>query len=71
MSERLRIVGVPGSPYSRKLRGVLRYRRIPHDWIQQGSPETRGLPVPKVNLLPQLILHEEDGTPVARTQRIH
>lgn len=63
----LRIVGVPGSPYSRKLRAVLRYRRIPHAWITQGSPESRGLPQPRVQLLPQLICATADGTLVART----
>src|SRR5512140_2389036 len=63
----LRIVGAPGSPYSRKLRAVLRYRRIAHAWIQQGSPETRGLPQPRVHLLPQLILPGPDGAMEART----
>jgi glutathione S-transferase len=62
----LRIVGMPGSPYSRKLRAVLRYRRIPHAWMHQGSPETRGLPQARVQLLPQLILANRDGTPEAR-----
>ena len=51
----LRIVGAPGSPYSRKLRAVLRYRRIPHAWVQMGSPEARALPRPRVELLPQLV----------------
>ena len=51
----LRIVGAPGSPYSRKLRAVLRYRRIPYAWVQMGSPEARALPRPRVELLPQLV----------------
>ena len=51
----LHIVGAPGSPYSRKLRAVLRYRRIPHVWVQRGSREARALPRPRVELLPQLV----------------
>ena len=57
----LPLVGAPGSPYSRKLRAVLRYRRIPHVWILNGSPEARGLPRPRVELLPQLMLLDADG----------
>ena len=60
------IVGVPASPYSRKLRAVLRYRRIPHAWVLPGSPESRGLPEPRVALLPRLILPGDDGTLEAR-----
>jgi glutathione S-transferase len=67
IAQPLRIVGVPGSPYSRKLRAVLRYRRIPFAWINQGSPESRGLPQPRVQLLPQLILPGDDGVLEART----
>ena len=63
----LRIVGVPGSPYSRKLRAVLRYRRIPHAWITHGSPESRALPLPRVALLPQLIVAGAAGHLAART----
>jgi glutathione S-transferase len=57
----LRLVGAEGSPYSRKLRAVLRYRRIPHAWIVRGAPEGRGLPEPRVALLPQLLLPGADG----------
>ncbi len=63
----LPIVGMPASPYSRKLRAVLRYRRIPYAWTTTGSPESRTLPRPKVELLPQLVLPDADGTPVAHT----
>ena len=65
--ELLRIIGAPGSPYSRKLRAVLRYRRIPYAWLQRGTPEARGLPRPKVELLPQLIRTGADGALEART----
>src|SRR5262249_34162871 len=57
----LRIVGRPGSPYSRKLRAVLRYRHVPHVWVHHGSPEARGLPEPRVALLPRLILRGPAG----------
>src|SRR5688572_109393 len=57
----LRIVGMPGSPYSRKLRAVLRYRRIPHAWTLVASPETEGLPRARVELIPQLMLTGPDG----------
>jgi glutathione S-transferase len=55
------ILGAPGSPYSRKLRAVLRYRRIPHVWVNRGAPESRHLPRPRVELLPQLFLPGAGG----------
>ena len=58
----LRIVGVPASPYSRKMRAVLRYKRIPYSWVLHGSPESRDLPQARVPLLPQLIFPKPDGS---------
>ena len=66
-TETYTIVGVPGSPYSRKLRAVFRYRRIPFIWVNQGSPEASSLPTPKISLLPQLIMQDSSGEWVART----
>ena len=63
------IVGAVGSPYSRKLRSVLRYRQIPYRWINSRSAESLSLPKPKVSLMPQLILDGEartDTTPLIR-----
>ena len=57
----LTMMGAPGSPYTRKMRSVLRYRRIPYRFIQQNSPETAKLPVAKVPLLPTFFLPNEAG----------
>jgi glutathione S-transferase len=59
----LKILGAPGSPYSRKLRAVLRYRRIPHRWIIRNSREDRDLPEVPVALMPVLVFPGESGQP--------
>ncbi|MBW2243783.1 MAG: glutathione S-transferase family protein [Deltaproteobacteria bacterium] len=61
------MLGAPGSPYTRKMRALLRYRRIPYQLLFQGSPGTEGLPRPKVSLLPTFFLPDEDGKEVAVT----
>jgi glutathione S-transferase len=67
MARVIPIVGMPGSPYSRKMRALLRYRRIPYAWITPGSREGGALPRPRVELLPQLVLPGDDGTLAAVT----
>ena len=67
MTDRLRIVGIHGSPYSRKLLAALRYRRLPYIWIVRDSHEDQGLPRPRVSLLPQLLVRRDDGSEEAVT----
>ena len=55
------MLGAPGSPYSRKMRSLLRFRRIPYVFILQNSRESQALPVPKVPLLPTFLLPGDDG----------
>ncbi len=63
MSNPLLLVGVVGSPYSRKMRGVLRYRRIPFQWLNQGSDVQADLPKSPLPLLPILYYPSETGEP--------
>ena len=57
------IVGAPGSPYSRKLRAVLRYRCIPHRWIVRGSRSDHDIPDVPVSLMPVLVFPGVGGAP--------
>ena len=57
----LMLKGAPGSPYTRKMLAVLRYRHIPYVFLQGDEPEKRGLPKPKVQLLPTFYLPNSDG----------
>jgi glutathione S-transferase len=54
----LPVRGSPGSPYTRKMLAVLRYRRIPYRYIQA---ESEDLPKPKVKLVPVLYFKDENG----------
>ena len=67
----LTLRGSPGSPYTRKMLAVLRYRRIPYRYLQN---EHADLPVPKVKLIPVFyfedatgeLVAEVDSTPIIR-----
>ncbi len=59
------ISGAVGSPYTRKLKAVLLYRRIPYQFCiagMPGQPARPDLPKPPLPLLPALYFPEPDGS---------
>ncbi len=58
----LGLVGHFGSPYSMKMRAVLRYRRIPFRWMIRDSAADRGIPKPPVAIIPVIAFPGSDGT---------
>ncbi len=59
--------GAPGSPYTRKMVALLRYRHLAYRSLGSGSPALSGLPSPKVELLPTFYLPDESGQVTAVT----
>jgi glutathione S-transferase len=68
------VIGVPASPYTRKMLALLRYRRIPYEIIWGNTKEIldkMGLVAPKPLLLPVFIFPDKkeaicDSTPIIR-----
>lgn len=61
MTDPVALSGAPGSPYTRKMLAVLRYRRIPYRFLPPSGPALAGLPQPKVPLLPTFYLADDAG----------
>ena len=61
MSQPIALRGAPGSPYTRKMLAVLRYRRIPYRFLVGLWAQNAGLPAPKVDLLPTFYFDADDG----------
>src|ERR1700691_2394494 len=61
LDDRIALSGAPGSPYTRKMLAVLRYRRIPYRFVIAGSGAAADLPKPKGLLLPTFYLPGPGG----------
>jgi len=57
----LKFMGAPGSPYTRKMLSLLRFRHIPYELLIGDQSTRQGLPQPKVSLLPTFYLPNEKG----------
>jgi len=71
MTTPLDLMGAPGSPYTRKMLSLMRYREIPFrvHWTTGQVPE--GFPKPKVALLPTYFLPGKEGELEAVTDSTH
>jgi glutathione S-transferase len=63
MTERnpLKFMGMPGSPYTRKMLAYLRFRHIPYELLIGDQSAALGLAKPKVSLLPTFYLPNASG----------
>lgn len=57
----LTLAGQYGSPYSLKMRAVLRYRHIPFRWVLRNS-KWDDIPTPPVPIIPVIVYPEADGS---------
>ena len=62
LSQPIALRGAPGSPYTRKMLALLRYRHIPYRFLVGGLwSGSEALPKPKVELLPTFYFETDDG----------
>ena len=61
LTQPLRLMGAPGSPYTRKMLAYLRYRHISYEFMLGDRSTDLDLPKPKVELLPTFYLPNDEG----------
>jgi glutathione S-transferase len=60
MTPHYKLYGALGSPYSQKIRALLRYRRLPHVWIDEGAARQAALAQVRAPVIP--VLEYPDGS---------
>ena len=70
MTAPLLLKGLPGSPYTRKMLAILRYRHIDYNLLFPGSARLTDLPKPRVELLPTFFLQDAAGAIEAVTEKV-
>ncbi len=67
--DRYRLIGVDASPYSAKVRAILRYRRLPFDWVVRTPTAQAEIAHVKPQLMPVIRYpdgdYRTDSTPIA------
>ncbi|WP_417513689.1 glutathione S-transferase [Minwuia sp.] len=77
MTEPYRILGQNGSPYSVKIRAIMRYRRLPHVWDQRSARAVKEVEHVKPVLMPMVRFPSDgawrvDSTPIAmELEQVH
>ena len=61
MNTPVTLSGLPGSPYTRKMLALLRYRHMPYRFISRDEARARCLPEPRVPLHPTFYLTDAQG----------
>ncbi|MEM6661528.1 MAG: glutathione S-transferase family protein [Pseudomonadota bacterium] len=60
MVDRITFMGIHGSPYTRKMMALLRYRHLPYRFIGPDTAKAEGRPEPRIPFFPTFYLPDED-----------
>jgi hypothetical protein len=71
MNNTYRLIGMIGSPYSMKMRAILRYRHIPFQWVLKNQKVSEDVAHVKPPIIPVLQFPEDDSYHLDSTPLIY